>query len=120
VAEHSATDVAQHRPRVLGLRDDCAPHAAHARESGRCLAGPGPRRYWWLGASAISVVERIWTFSYFIPTIVRLTATEDLDEAEVQAALSQWLLLDYGRHDLTLAAWLAALKALSLPGERGS
>jgi hypothetical protein len=43
-----------------------------------------------------------------------------LDEAEVQAALSQWLLLDYGRHALTLAAWLAALKALSLPGERGS
>ena len=80
----------------------------------------GPRRYWWLGASAISVVERIWTFSYFIPTILRLTATEDLDEAEVQAALSQWLLLDYGRHALTLAAWLAALKALSLPGERGS
>jgi hypothetical protein len=79
----------------------------------------GPRRYWWLGASAISVVERIWTFSYFIPTILRLTATEDLDEAEVQATLSQWLLLDYARHALTLAAWLAALKALSLPAERG-
>ena len=41
-------------------------------------------------------------------------------KAEVKAALSQWLLLDYGRHALTLAAWLAALKALSLPGERGS
>jgi hypothetical protein len=75
----------------------------------------GPRRYWWLGASAISVVERIWTFSYFIPTILRLTATEDLDEAEIQAALSQWLLLDYGRHVLTLVGWLAALKAFSLP-----
>jgi hypothetical protein len=49
----------------------------------------------------ISVVERIWTFSYFVPTILRLTATEDLPEAEVQAALSQWLLLDYGRHALT-------------------
>jgi Domain of unknown function (DUF1772) len=80
----------------------------------------GPSRNWWLGASSISVVERIWTFSYFIPTILRLTATEDLDEAEVQAALSRWLLLDYGRHALTLAAWLAALKALSLPGARGS
>src|ERR671916_1952461 len=73
----------------------------------------GPRRYWWLGASSISVVERIWTFSYFIPTIIRLTGAEDLPQAEVQAALSQWLLLDYGRHALTLAAWLAALKALS-------
>ena len=30
----------------------------------------GPRRYWWLGAAAISVVERIATFSYFIPTML--------------------------------------------------
>jgi hypothetical protein len=75
----------------------------------------GPRRSWWLGAVAISVVERIATFSYFIPTMVRLMGTEDLPEAEVNATLSQWLLLDYGRHVLTLVAWLAALRALSLP-----
>ena len=79
----------------------------------------GPRRYWWLGAVAIIVVERIATFSYFIPTMLWLMGTEDLPEAEVSATLSQWLLLDYGRHVLTLAGWLAALKALSLPGKRG-
>ena len=79
----------------------------------------GPRRRWWLGAAAISVVERIATFSYFIPTILWLMGTEGLPQAEVQAALSQWLLLDYGRHILTLAAWLAALKAFSLSGKRG-
>jgi hypothetical protein len=79
----------------------------------------GPRRNWWLGASAISVVERIATFSYFIPTMLWLQGTEDLSEAAVQAALSQWLLLDYGRHVLTLGAWLAALKAFSLPGKHG-
>jgi hypothetical protein len=77
----------------------------------------GPRRYWWLGAAAISVVERIATFSYFIPTMLWLQGTKDLPQAEVQEALSQWLLLDYGRHVLTLAAWLAALKAFSLPGK---
>ena len=75
----------------------------------------GARRYWWLAAVAIVVVERIVTFSYFIPTMVWLQGTESLPEAEVQAALSQWLLLDYGRHVLTLVGWLAALKALSLP-----
>jgi hypothetical protein len=79
----------------------------------------GPRRNWWLGASAISVVERIATFSYFIPTMLWLQGTEDLSQAEVQAALSQWLLLDYDRHVLTLGAWLAALKAFSLPGKHG-
>jgi hypothetical protein len=41
--KHSAADVAQHRPHVLGLRDHGAPHAAHARESGRCLARPGTK-----------------------------------------------------------------------------
>ena len=75
----------------------------------------GPRRYWWLGAVVIIVVERIATFAYFIPTMVWLQGTEGLPEAEVQAALSQWLFLDYGRHVLTLAGWLAALKAFSLP-----
>ena len=79
----------------------------------------GPRRFWWLAAVAVVVVERIVTFSYFIPTMVWLQGTEGLPEAEVQAALSQWLLLDYGRHVLTLAGWLAALKAFSLPGKHG-
>jgi hypothetical protein len=41
--------------------------------------------------------------------------TEELPEAEVKASLSQWRHLNYGRHVLTLAAWLAALKALSSP-----
>jgi hypothetical protein len=79
----------------------------------------GPRRYWWLSAAAIVVVERIVTFSYFIPTMFWLMGAEDLPQAELQATLSQWLFLDYGRHVLTLAGWLAALKAFSLPGKRG-
>jgi hypothetical protein len=40
VGGHSAGDVAQHRPQVLGLRDNGASNPAHDRESGRCLAGP--------------------------------------------------------------------------------
>jgi hypothetical protein len=75
----------------------------------------GPRRYWWLGALAITIAERSATFSYFIPTLIRLTGTEDLPEAEVKATLSQWRRRNYGCHVLTLGAWLAALKALSLP-----
>ncbi|HLM77215.1 MAG TPA: hypothetical protein VK361_02315 [Rubrobacteraceae bacterium] len=48
----------------------------------------GPRRYWWLGAVAIIVVERIATFSYFIPTMLWLMNVEDLLQSEVNAALS--------------------------------
>jgi hypothetical protein len=75
----------------------------------------GPRRYWWLGAVAITIAERSATFSYFIPTMIRLMGTENLSEAEVKATLSQWRRRNYGRHVLTLGAWLAALKALSSP-----
>jgi hypothetical protein len=74
----------------------------------------GPMRFWYLAAVCIVIVERVATFSYFIPTMVRLMGTEVLANADVKAALSQWLLMNHGRHVLTLAGWLAALKALSL------
>ena len=119
VGKHSAADMAQHRPRVLGLRDDGAPNVAYARESGCCLAGARAKALLVGRRAAISVVERIATFSYFIPTMLWLMDTEDLPQAEVQDALSQWMLLNYGRHVLTLGAWLAALKAFSLPGTHG-
>lgn len=79
----------------------------------------GPRRYWWLSAAVIVLVERIMTFSYFIPTIVWLMKNGTLSQTEVAAILSQWMLLDYGRHVLTLVGWVAALKAFSLPGKHG-
>ena len=75
----------------------------------------GPRRVWYLVAVCIIIVERVATFSYFIPTMVRLMGTEGLAHADVKVALSHWLLMNHGRHVLMLAGWLAALKALSLP-----
>jgi hypothetical protein len=74
----------------------------------------GPMRAWYLAAVCIIIVERIATFSYFIPTMLRLMGTEGLADADVKATLSQWLLMNHGRHVLTLTGWLAALRALSL------
>lgn len=74
------------------------------------------RRRWWRSAAVITLLERIATFSYFIPTMIGL-ASPELPEAEVKATLSQWLLFNHGRHILTLSGWLMALKALSLPNE---
>jgi hypothetical protein len=74
----------------------------------------GPMRVWYLAAVCLVTVERVATFSYFIPTMVRLMGTEGLAHADVTAALSHWLLMNHGRHVLTLTGWLAALKALSL------
>jgi hypothetical protein len=74
----------------------------------------GPMRFWVLVAVGIIIVERIATFSYFIPRMVWMMGTEGLPDAGIRSALSQWLLMNQGRHVLTLAGWLAALKALSL------
>jgi hypothetical protein len=76
----------------------------------------GTRRKWWLSAAVIVLLERIATFSYFIPTMIGLMSSE-LSQAEVKGALSQWLLFNNGRHVLTLSGWLMALKALSLSSE---
>ncbi len=74
----------------------------------------GPMRFWYLTAACIVVVERIATFSYFIPRMLWLTGAEGLSDVDIKASLSQWLFVNHGRHALTLAGWLAALKALSL------
>jgi len=78
----------------------------------------GPRRSWHLTAVGIVLLERLATFSYFIPAMVGMMGTEGTAGADLRAALSTWLLLNNGRHVLTLAGWLAALRALSLGGER--
>ena len=74
------------------------------------------RRKWWLSAAAIVFLERVVTFSYFIPTMICLT-TSELPEPEVHTKLSQWMFFNHGRHVLTLSGWLMALKALSLPAK---
>ena len=75
-----------------------------------------PRHEWWLGAVVITLVERIATFSYFIPTAIRLMHAEALPPARVEAMASQWMALNHVRAALALIGWLAALKALSLTG----
>ena len=78
----------------------------------------GMIRNWWLGAVAVVAAERIMTFSYFIPTMVKLQYTEALPQSEAVATALQWAQVNYLRHALILIAWLAALMAFSLSGER--
>jgi hypothetical protein len=75
-----------------------------------------PRHEWWLGAVVITLVERIATFSYFIPTAIRLMHADALPPARVEAMAAQWVALNHVRAALALIGWLAALKALSLTG----
>jgi len=77
---------------------------------------PSPRGAWWLTAAVIVLLERVATFGYFIPTMIRLQRDTAMPEAVVQARVSRWLALNYVRNAAYLAAWVAAMLALRAPG----
>ncbi|YAF98276.1 MAG: hypothetical protein AB3A66_11740 [Nodularia sp. CChRGM 3473] len=73
----------------------------------------GILRRWWLGAAGATAIERIFTFSYFIPTMLKLMS-EDISQVDAVSTALQWVNLNLLRHLIMLTAWLAALKAFSL------
>jgi hypothetical protein len=81
---------------------------------------PGARGSWWLGAAVTTLVERVMTFAYFIPTMLKLQRGQIAPESEVKATASQWVKLNYVRAALSLGAWIAALRAFALPVGSGS
>jgi len=60
------------------------------------------------------LAERLGTFGYFIPTLLKLMQAGRLPPAEAEHAARQWVRLNRIRFVLAFAGWLAALKALSL------
>ncbi len=78
-----------------------------------------PTRYWWLVAAVAALADRVFTFSYFIPTMLKLMGDETLSEPKSMALALQWVNLNYVRHALPLIAWVTALKAFSVFGKHG-
>ena len=76
------------------------------------LKSTGARHDWLLASTVIILIERISTFTFFIPTIIKLAQLENLAISK-QATL--WVRVNYFRNLLTLLGWLAALKVLTLP-----
>jgi hypothetical protein len=76
---------------------------------------PGAQGAWWRAAVLVTLAERVLTFSYFIPTMVRLQGGK-VAPAKAPAVAARWANVNYLRMALSLAAWLAALRAFSLPG----
>jgi hypothetical protein len=72
----------------------------------------GELRRWWLTAAVTALCDRVFTFAYFIPTMVGLIGR--MDSPEAAASATTWANLNYVRHAIVLVAWLAALKAFSL------
>lgn len=73
-------------------------------------------RDWWLAAGLITLIERISTFSFFIPTIIKLQQADQQLSPTHSRLAALWIGSNYIRNGLTLIAWLSALKAFSLFG----
>jgi len=80
-------------------------------------ATSGPARGWWLAAAFVALAERIFTLSYFIPTMIGLMNAEDTHVA-VDVA-TRWSRLNYLRHALGLIAWLLSLRTLEVLAQSG-
>ncbi len=78
----------------------------------------GTLRGWWLAAAVAALADRIFTFSYFIPTMIRLQSSRSFSESQAASMALLWADLDYLRHAIVLAAFVAALMTLSLAGPR--
>jgi hypothetical protein len=74
----------------------------------------GEVRIWWLIAIVAILIDRVLTFAYFIPTMVKLMGEKINPESKAVAKAMQWAHLGYVRHATTLLAWLAALQAFAL------
>lgn len=73
----------------------------------------GKLRRWWFGAIGLALADRLFTFGYFIPTMLHLMS-ENLSTLEAVTTALQWGNLNHLRHIILLMAWLAALKTFSL------
>jgi Domain of unknown function (DUF1772) len=78
----------------------------------------GVARRWWLTAALAALADRLFTFSYFIPTMIRLMREEGVTESRALAMATQWAALNYVRHAIVLAALLSALRAFWLRAQQ--
>lgn len=78
------------------------------------LQSQDTRHEWWVAASALSLVERIGTLAFFIPTAIKLMRAEGLPAGAASVLAGRWIHLNYVRDALSLLAWLAALRTLSV------
>lgn len=72
----------------------------------------GDVRNWWLAAAGVALAERLFTFGYFIPTMVRLMALPAGELANRTA--TQWATLNGARLMLCVIAYVLAMKTVTV------
>lgn len=70
-----------------------------------------PQQTWWLMAVLLTLIERIGTFAFFIPTAIRLEQANSMAASTASRLSRLWMRANYGRSGLMLLSWLLALTA---------
>jgi hypothetical protein len=73
----------------------------------------GDIHVWWLTAALITLLERLMTFLFFIPTIIKLQKG-NLSEEVTGRKIFLWIRMNYLRNILTLVAWILAMHAIMI------
>jgi len=73
-------------------------------------------RHWWVAASLLMLVNSIFTYTYFVPAMIRLWDASNLDPAWVSASKNRWANLNYLRLLIATLGWLCLLKTFSMVG----
>lgn len=68
---------------------------------------------WWLAAAGLTLIERLGTFCFFIPTAIRLQQADKLSPSHTTRLVKLWISSNYVRNALTLIGWIIALIALA-------
>lgn len=73
-------------------------------------------RRWRLAAAIITIVVVGFTFAWFVPNIILLLSKEvaNLSGERITGLAGWWVRLNWARAVLVAAAWLAALRALTI------
>ena len=75
------------------------------------VTSTAPVRTFWLAACAVTLVERLFTFAFFIPKAIGLMRDDALSTPTALHTAARWRSLNWVRLLLSLAGWLLALLA---------
>ena len=83
------------------------------------LKTPPEHRRWRMAGTIPAVIVVISTFAWFVPNIIKLFSEDvtQMSAQELTSLTNWWVRLNWMRAIVYSAAWLAALRALSIPSK---
>ncbi len=77
----------------------------------------GVHRKWRIAAAALAITVHVFTFTWFVPNIIRLSDGHVLTMRpdELSSLANLWINLNWIRATLLMIAWLVAMRAMTIP-----